>query len=156
MIEIFKAQRRVRLEPYGSTLCRRMTVVVLCVCDSVVHQCRVSEAVGGGMIHSSINNGSAGQACICCQEQGESLSLCVQLYHRAAPPGAINLAKILVQSSGNEATAGNPHVLMSNTPLKTSTPLKNKTCLWWMYIAFLGTSCHSTLYFLFCDGYMIL
>lgn len=70
LTEIFKAEMKTRLEPYGSTPCRHITVVVLGVCDSVVHQCRVSATVGGRMIHSSINNSSGGQACICCQEQG--------------------------------------------------------------------------------------
>lgn len=102
LIEIFKAELIIRPEPYGSTPCRHITVVVLGVRDSVVHQCRVSETVGGRMIHLPINNSSGGQACVCCQEQGESLSLRLQLYRCALPPGAIHLVTILGQVLGLE------------------------------------------------------
>lgn len=59
------------------------TLVVLGLCNSVLHQYSVSETVGGRMIHFSINNSSSGQGCICCQDQGSCCAcvhVCVLLY----------------------------------------------------------------------------
>lgn len=95
LIEIFKAEMKIRPEQYGSTPCGHITVVVLCVCDSVVCQCRVSETAEGRMIRSSVNN-SSGERLHLLPGAEESLSLCVQLYRCCAvPPGAINVLQIL-------------------------------------------------------------